>query len=186
MWPKRHLDFGNGHRNAASTAPLFSFSPQTCASNLSKHWTFFFAVSQCHYKTMFFLLCISYELTILSIFVATEEVVICSVTRWGPGFLLSESGFFQCCYISGCYCWPCCSPGKIFSTFPKRYNPHTHHTVSDPCLHDTWQIHCGVRACVCVRACEHERVCTLLCVCVNMCVLHRYVCKNTEHIWHSV
>lgn len=163
-WPKHHLDLvmcTKKKKKASSTTPLLFF--------LYKHvllisWNtlrFFFAVLQCHHKTMFFVLCISYELTILSIFVPTEEVLICWLTHWGPVFLLSDWGFFHCCYISGCYCWPRCSPGKIFSPFPKRYNPHTHHTVSDPCLHDTWQIQCGV----CVWACEHG-----MNVCVHVCV----------------
>lgn len=144
MWPEYHLDLGMCtkklpfYNSAIILKHVLPISPNTLCC------FFFFAVLQCHYKTMFFVLCISYELTILSIFVPTEEVLISLVPRWGPVFLLSQSGFFHCCYISGCYCWLPCSSGKIFSPFPKRYNPHTHHTVSDPCLIDTWQIHSGV------------------------------------------
>lgn len=134
MWSEHHLDLGM----CTKKTPLLLVTLRTCASNHSKHSALsFFAVLQCHYQTMFFVLHISYELEILPIFVSIERFLIRGVTRWGPAFLLSVRGFFRCCYISGCYCWPSNSPGKIFSPFPKRYNPHTHHTVSDPCLHDT-------------------------------------------------
>lgn len=109
---------GNACRKTCTALPLFFLLKHVLPICRITWRSFSFAVLQCHYKTMFFVLHISNELVILPISVPRGRVSdLWSRLAWGPAFLLSLRGFFCCCYISGCYCWPSCSPGKIFSPF---------------------------------------------------------------------
>lgn len=158
MWSEHHLDLGMSTRKTpVLQLRYYSFSTNMCFQ--SQHSVLFFLCS----FTM------SLENNVLCF--AHLCLSLCPQKRFwsvesfaGAQLSSCQWGFFRCCYISGCYCWPSCSLGKIFSPFPKRYNPHTHHTISDPCLHDTWQVHCGA----CVWACKQELMCAHLCVCMRM------------------
>lgn len=109
---------GNARRKTRTALPLFFLLKHVLPICRNTWRSFSFAVLQCHYKTMFFVLHISYELVIPPISVPRGRVSdLWSRLAWGPAFLLSLRGFFRCCYISGCYCWPSSSPGKIFSPF---------------------------------------------------------------------
>lgn len=146
---------GNARRKTCTALPLFFLLKHVLPICRNTWRSFSFAVLQCHYKTMFFVLHISNELVILPISVPRGRVSdLWSRLAWGPAFLLYCEGSFAAVIFQAVIVGPLAAPVRSLVLFPKRYNPHTHHTVSDPCLHDTWQVHSGVHVCVCVWVCE--------------------------------